>query len=61
MLSKNMIYQINNFSLDNQKLMLYETIFHNANGYIGIRSNFEEGYPDNYQSIRGHISMDFTI
>ncbi len=53
MLSKNMIYQINNFSLDNQKLMLYETIFHNANGYIGIRSNFEEGYPDNYQSIRG--------
>lgn len=43
----------NDFSLEKNDLLLNETLFHNANGYIGVRSNFEEGYPDGYPSIRG--------
>ena len=46
-------YEISNFSLDNDSLLLGETLFHNANGYIGVRANFEEGYPDGYKSVRG--------
>jgi len=30
-----------------------ETLFHNANGYIGVRGCLEEGYPDGYDTIRG--------
>ena len=40
------IYKIDDLKLDNEALLVNETIFHNANGYIGIRSNFEEGYPE---------------
>ena len=50
MKEKLLVYELNNFSLNNDELMLYETVFHNANGYIGIRSNFEEGYPKEYDS-----------
>lgn len=50
---KQPIYSIDDISLNNADLNLYETIFHNANGYIGIRSNFEECYPSGYDSIRG--------
>jgi alpha,alpha-trehalose phosphorylase len=53
------IYKLEDFSLDNQELMLNETLFHNANGYLGVRSNFEEGYPENYQSIRGEYLNGF--
>lgn len=48
-----MIYQIHDLPLDQDSLLLQETIFHNANGYIGVRSSFEEGYPATLQSIRG--------
>lgn len=47
------IYQINDLNLDEKECILNETIFHNANGYIGVRSNFEEGYPGKYHTIRG--------
>ncbi len=56
---KNSIYEIKKFSLDNNSLMVYETIFHNANGYIGVRSNFEEGYKDGFASIRGSYINGF--
>lgn len=46
-------YILKNFLLDNDNLKLGETIFHNANGYLGVRGNFEEGYPGEYDSIRG--------
>jgi len=39
--------------------MVNETIFHNANGYIGIRSNYEEGYPQSYDTIRGSYINGF--
>lgn len=53
------IYKINDLSLENDELILNETIFHNANGYIGVRSNFEEGYKEGYDSIRGSYINGF--
>ncbi len=41
------------FSLDNQELLLGETLFHNANGYLGVRGCFEEGYPEGFSQVRG--------
>lgn len=41
------------FSLDNQELLLRETLFHNANGYLGVRGCFEEGYPEGFSQVRG--------
>ena len=52
-------YKINEISLDNENLMLEETLFHNANGYIGVRGNFEEGLPEDYHSIRGQYINGF--
>jgi alpha,alpha-trehalose phosphorylase len=56
---KQPVYEIDNLSLDNNDLILNETVFHNANGYIGIRSNFEEGYPDGFDTIRGSYINGF--
>lgn len=53
------IYRIENLKLDNEELLLNETIFHNANGYLGVRSNFEEGYPEGYDTIRGSYINGF--
>jgi alpha,alpha-trehalose phosphorylase len=50
---QNFVYEIKDFGLDNDSLLLGETLFHNANGYIGVRANFEEGYKDGYKTIRG--------
>lgn len=46
-------YEINKIPLDGGSLKLGETLFHNANGYLGVRGTFEEGYPDGCDSIRG--------
>lgn len=56
---KQLVYEINDLNMNNNELVLNETIFHNANGYIGIRSNFEEGYPEGYDSIRGSYINGF--
>ncbi|MDF2906751.1 MAG: treP [Herbinix sp.] len=53
------IYEIDNVSKDNNDLMVNETVFHNANGYIGIRANYEEGYPAGYDTIRGSYINGF--
>ena len=47
------IYEVTNFKLDNAHCLLYESLFHNANGYIGVRSLPEEGYPPGYRYIKG--------
>lgn len=36
-----------------KELNLYETLFGNANGYIGIRGTLEEGVPADYPTMRG--------
>jgi len=46
-------YEVRQIPLSQEELLLKETIFHTANGYIGIRSCFEEGYPSEMQTIRG--------
>lgn len=58
-MKNNKIYETIDLSLDKNSLMLNETIFHNANGYIGIRSSFEEGYKNGIDSIRGSYINGF--
>lgn len=53
------IYEIGASGFDEEMCVLYETIFHNANGYIGVRSNFEEGYPAGKTTIRGSYINGF--
>lgn len=38
---------------DKEGLLVEESLFSVANGYIGIRGNFEEGYSEAYETIRG--------
>ncbi|ROR31525.1 alpha,alpha-trehalose phosphorylase [Mobilisporobacter senegalensis] len=59
MSNRQSIYEIKDLSLNNEDLILNETVFHNANGYIGVRSNFEEGYPEGFDSIRGSYINGF--
>lgn len=58
-MNNNLVYEIKDLSLENDDLILNETIFHNANGYIGVRSNFEEGYKAGFDSIRGSYINGF--
>lgn len=53
------IYQLQDLSLENQRVVLNEAIFHNANGYIGVRYDFEEGCPDCYQITRSQYINGF--
>ncbi len=39
--------------LKNDKLLLLETLYSTANGYVGMRANFEEGYSKGFETIRG--------
>jgi len=48
-----MSFFIEDNSLENKDLLKNESVFHIANGYIGIRGNFEEGYDEGFDSIRG--------
>ncbi len=42
------VYEINNTDLSEYRIKLNEALFHNANGYVGFRYDFEEGYPEDY-------------
>ena len=46
-------YTIRNCEINESNLNLQETIFHNANGYIGVRGTLEEGYPAGMDTMRG--------
>ena len=50
---ENKIYSIKNHKIDDKELKLQETIFHTANGRIGVRGCIEEGMPDGYDTMRG--------
>lgn len=45
------IYEKENISLSKYNLALNETLFHNANGYIGVRYDFEEGSLPEYNVV----------
>lgn len=53
------IYEKKDICLDNDNLMLEETVFHSANGYLGVRACLEEGYPEGFDSIRGSYINGF--
>ncbi len=57
--SSQFIYEKKDICLDNASLMLEETVFHSANGYLGVRACLEEGYPKDYDSIRGSYINGF--
>ena len=40
-------------TLNPEKIAVNETLFCTANGYLGVRGNFEERLPDNIHCIRG--------
>lgn len=46
------VYELKNFALDPYNLKLNEVLFHNSNGYIGVRYDFEEGYYDGFEYFR---------
>ncbi len=52
-MKENNKWEIISHSLEPSQLMVDETLFHTANGYLGVRGNFEEGYVDQYDTIRG--------
>jgi len=39
--------------IENENLLREESLFHTANGYLGVRGNFEEGYLEELPSVRG--------
>jgi len=47
------IYCVKNFPIDEKTLKLQETLFHNANGYLGVRGTLEEGVPAEFNTMRG--------
>ncbi len=59
MSSKDTIYEKNDLRPDQYQINLNEVLFHNANGYIGVRYDFEEGYPDEYQYHRSQYINGF--
>lgn len=58
-MDKERIFRIQTPPLDNYHILLHETLFHNANGYLGIRYDFEEGYPEDYNFIRSQYLNGF--
>jgi alpha,alpha-trehalose phosphorylase len=52
-MAENRKWEITSSSLEASQLLVDETLFHVANGYLGVRGNFEEGYPNQYNTIRG--------
>ncbi|MBB6453241.1 alpha,alpha-trehalose phosphorylase [Salirhabdus euzebyi] len=48
-----MTWKLTKSELDNQNLLIDESLLSLGNGYLGVRGNFEEGYTSGYKSIRG--------
>ncbi|CEG23651.1 Alpha,alpha-trehalose phosphorylase [Planococcus massiliensis] len=48
-----MVWKLTKNEVDNHNLLLDESILSLGNGYLGVRGNFEEGYPETFSSIRG--------
>ncbi len=47
------IYRVESLTVTPRELALQETLFHNANGYIGVRGTLEEGVPEGMDTMRG--------
>lgn len=53
------IFEIKDQRPNQYQITLNEALFHNANGYIGIRYDFEEGYPKEYKYHRSQYINGF--
>ena len=47
------VYSVCSPKPTNDQLALQETVFHNANGYLGVRGTLEEGAPQGMDTMRG--------
>lgn len=56
---KGYLHEVEDFGLDNDSILLNEALFHNANGYIGIRYDLEEEYPSDYTFNTGQYINGF--
>lgn len=48
-----MTWKLTKSELDNENLLINESLFSLGNGYLGVRGNFEEGYKEDSKTIRG--------
>ena len=48
-----MSWKMTKFELDNENLLINESLLSLGNGYLGVRGNFEEAYEEGDKSIRG--------
>lgn len=48
-----MTWKLTKSELNNENLLINESLFSLGNGYLGVRGNFEEGYDSRSNSIRG--------
>jgi alpha,alpha-trehalose phosphorylase len=48
-----MTWKISNSKINQDNLLINESLLSLGNGYLGVRGNFEEGYAESYKSIRG--------
>ncbi|MCI6039431.1 MAG: family 65 glycosyl hydrolase [Clostridiales bacterium] len=47
------VYSVQSAKPTHDQLALQETVFHNANGYLGVRGTLEEGAPEGMDTMRG--------
>ena len=47
------VYSVRSTAPTHDQLALQETVFHNANGYLGVRGTLEEGAPQGMDTMRG--------
>lgn len=47
------VYSVRSAQPTHDQLALQETVFHNANGYLGVRGTLEEGAPRGMETMRG--------
>ena len=59
MAQKGYVHEIEDFGMDNYNVLLNEALFHNANGYIGVRYDLEEEYPDDFTFNRAQYINGF--
>ena len=45
-------YTVKDFALDEATLRVQETLFHNANGLVGVRGTLEEGVPRGWNTMK---------
>lgn len=58
-MSQAFVFRKDGFTGAEQELLINETLFHNANGYFGVRGNFEERYPADRPTVRGQYVNGF--